>query len=408
MLTRQTKHILKYQTNNKTNYLELLFSDYKSDLLDYIKLIIEGNLPLKQFISSKNLPDLNIKHSIWKGLIYKQASQIIRSQLKKSEDRRYRVYRYLYAKCLEKNRFPKFTNKHYKDLNLKPILTSKYFSIPNLKNLTIEFNCLVFDIQKNKNSYFDQWVRIYTPYFYKEKHRSIKICLPVQNYSWSNKYLKSWNRKNTISIRKNEKGQYFLNFFYEKEEPKLKKDGEELGLDQGYNKLLSDSNGNHYGRILKSIYERISRKKQGSKSCKRLLIFRDNEINFACNQLCLENVKHLIIENLKYIKFRSHQKHTHSIKLMNKLQRWSYKKTISKLERLCLENGILLTKVSPSYTSQTCSRCGTIDKGARNGEIYHCQFCGLKMDADTNGAINILQRGRICLKDSIHPLSSKN
>jgi IS605 OrfB family transposase len=42
---------------------------------------------------------------------------------------------------------------------------------------------------------------------------------------------------------------------------------------------------------------------------------------------------------------------------MNKVQRWSYPKTKRKLERLCEENGVLLTKVNPAYTSQKCSLC---------------------------------------------------
>ena len=78
---------------------------------------------------------------------------------------------------------------------------------------------------------------------------------------------------------------------------------------------------------------------------------------------------------------------------MNKLQRWSYTKTTDKLERLCEENGILLTRVGPAYTSQTCSNCGYVDKSARQGELYSCQHCGMIIDADTNGAINILHRG---------------
>ena len=58
-----------------------------------------------------------------------------------------------------------------------------------------------------------------------------------------------------------------------------------------------------------------------------------------------------------------------------------------------MERGIELVKVSPSYTSQTCSRCKSIDKNSRQGEWYHCTTCGYEIDADLNGALNILQRG---------------
>jgi transposase len=78
---------------------------------------------------------------------------------------------------------------------------------------------------------------------------------------------------------------------------------------------------------------------------------------------------------------------------MNKMQYWSYCKTIGKIERLCEENGVLLTKVNPAYTSQTCSNCGCVDKKSRNGENYICQHCGYEIDADLNASINISRMG---------------
>ena len=58
----------------------------------------------------------------------------------------------------------------------------------------------------------------------------------------------------------------------------------------------------------------------------------------------------------------------------------------------CEENRVCLAFVSPSYTSQECSRCGEIHKESRNGEIYKCVSCGSLLDAAVNGAINILNR----------------
>ncbi|MCK9544712.1 MAG: transposase, partial [Novosphingobium sp.] len=57
------------------------------------------------------------------------------------------------------------------------------------------------------------------------------------------------------------------------------------------------------------------------------------------------------------------------------------------------ENGINLIKVNPAYTSQTCSRCGSIHKESRKGEKYLCIDCGYELDADLNASINILHRG---------------
>ena len=401
-MIRQTKHILKYQTDSKNDILENLFDVYLSDLREYINLIIRNELPLKQFLSSKECPNLLISHTGWKPLIYKQASAIIRSQLKRSEERRFKQYKKIFAKVKTSNKFNKFINKKYSELNLKPIIQTKYFTIPNLRNITIEFDCHVMDIKKFDNS-FDEWIKIVTPFKDpKYKKRGIQIKLPIKQYEYAKKYLNGWNRKNTITIRRDEKNRFFLNFFYEKEEPEIKQNGKSLGLDQGFKKLLSDSNGNHYGVEMKSLYEKISNKKQGSKAFKRLLIHRDNEINRACNSINLGDINHIVIESLKYVKHNKHKKQLINHQFMNKLQRWSYMKTIDKLERLCEENGILLTKVGPAYTSQTCSNCGYVDKNARNGEIYSCQHCGMILDADTNGAINILHRGEYTPSNSLN------
>jgi len=52
-----------------------------------------------------------------------------------------------------------------------------------------------------------------------------------------------------------------------------------------------------------------------------------------------------------------------------------------------------LTKVNPSYTSQICSRCKTLDKSNRKGESFICGSCNLEIDADLNASVNILHRG---------------
>jgi putative transposase len=47
-------------------------------------------------------------------------------------------------------------------------------------------------------------------------------------------------------------------------------------------------------------------------------------------------------------------------------------------------------KVNPAYTSQRCSRCGTVDREARESQAgFRCRSCGYRANADHNAARNI-------------------
>ena len=187
-------------------------------------------------------------------------------------------------------------------------------------------------------------------------------------------------------------GKYYLNFIYEKEDAKKKEDNAKIGIDLGYHKLISDSNGKFYGKELVDVYKRLANKKRGSKKYQKLLKFKENEVNHLTNKFAEEHPNYdIVCEDLKNVKHKS----SFYKSVNNKLQYWSYRQVIDKLESLSESEGFTLIKVDPAYTSQTCSKCGAVIKANRNGEHYHCS-CGLDIDADTNAAINILRRGAYC------------
>ena len=54
---------------------------------------------------------------------------------------------------------------------------------------------------------------------------------------------------------------------------------------------------------------------------------------------------------------------------------------------------IRVVGLNESYTSQTCCTCKTINKSSRvHRGLYVCKHCGAEINADVNGAINILTR----------------
>jgi putative transposase len=53
----------------------------------------------------------------------------------------------------------------------------------------------------------------------------------------------------------------------------------------------------------------------------------------------------------------------------------------------------ILELVDPKYTSQTCSKCGHVDKENRTTQAsFECLKCGHKEHADVNAARNILNK----------------
>lgn len=62
------------------------------------------------------------------------------------------------------------------------------------------------------------------------------------------------------------------------------------------------------------------------------------------------------------------------------------------LEYKAAEAGTKLVKVSPSGTSQECSRCGMDVPKELSERIHCCPYCGLMLDRDVNAARNILKK----------------
>ena len=182
-----------------------------------------------------------------------------------------------------------------------------------------------------------------------------------------------------------------MDLFLEKPEPSKRESGKAVGFDCGYKKLLVNSNGVIHDVGLESIYKKIAQKRQKSKGFYRALAERDNAINRSVNQIDFDNIDTVVVENLKHVKRGSKGKIFK--KFNSKLQRWSYPRVLEKLSRVCEESGIELVRVSPAYTSQTCSTCGHVDRRSRHGENFLCVRCGASMDADHNAAVNILRRG---------------
>ena len=350
-MKRSSKHTIKYLTDKKKDLLNQMFIVWGYYLQKTIDLMWDKKVPIGKYLSSKQIDWMDGLGGQYKILIHKQASEIVRGTRNKKHRKR------------------------------KPAVV----------NFCINFDINQVKIEISKTNEFDMWIILKLP-FVKEGYKNgkrFKIFIPIKDHKQSLKF-KDWKRAIGVKISKN-----FVTFTYEKETLEKKDMGDVLGIDMGYKKLLATSDGKMIGSEMECVYEKISRKKQGSNAFKRALKERDNKINYFINKdLNLNSTKELVIENLTGIKQGEKGKKRKIRKsFMNKLQYWSYAKCVKKLEMLCEENRVLLTRVDPAFTSQRCSVCGFTNKKNRCGERFLCVDCGKLLDADYNAAVNLSHMG---------------
>lgn len=117
---------------------------------------------------------------------------------------------------------------------------------------------------------------------------------------------------------------------------------------------------------------------------------KDKEKNFATtyNHMISKNVVEFAKKyNCEYINMEKLTKDGFNNTI---LRNWSYYQLQQYIEYKAEREGIKVRYVDPAYTSQTCARCGHIDKENRQTqEKFKCTVCGFELNADHNAAINI-------------------
>jgi IS605 OrfB family transposase len=383
-MIRETRYTLKFSNIGKLNKLNQAFDLYKHDLQLYVNAILSGELPFNQLASKPNVVGGLITQSHWKQALYKDASAIVRSNLRYTKNRVFKRYQKRYAQCIESGRLQWFTCKHYKELHINYM---KRIHI-TIKNVSIPLSQMVVNIEQGKH--FDHFLEITLPIEHgkggKTRYEHIKV--PIKSYKYCNRY-SDWKRRMTVKLVKNEHGM-FACLAWEKDDTSKKMIGNIVGIDLGYNKLITTDQGQIYGDHLKPIYIKLANKVRGSKNYRQLLQHKKCEVNRVVNQFVKEqNLHTLYCEDLKELRKSSKL----ASRELNKQQYFTYAQVLTKLERTAEVEGFQLIRVNPAYTSQTCSKCGEIHKESRLGETFKCISCNMVMDADVNASINILRRG---------------
>ena len=139
-----------------------------------------------------------------------------------------------------------------------------------------------------------------------------------------------------------------------------------------------------------------SRSKAGKK-LKRLSRRQWNYTRTRCWQLAGELVKlaklfdaRIAIERLRHLRKRRGEWGRNSRKRVNRIP---YGFLRFALEHRAAQDGVIVEAVSARYTSQTCPRCGFVDKAnRRNFHYFRCVRCGFEANADRVASLNICRR----------------
>lgn len=143
----------------------------------------------------------------------------------------------------------------------------------------------------------------------------------------------------------------------------------------------------------RNLYKSLSLVKGGQGRKKKLQAInslRDKERNFAKtynHQLSYKIVKFAKDNKCEFINLEYLTKDGFENRILSS---WSYYELQNMIEYKAKREGIKVRYVDPAYTSQTCSKCGHVDKENRPTQAkFKCVNCGLELNADHNASINI-------------------
>lgn len=148
-------------------------------------------------------------------------------------------------------------------------------------------------------------------------------------------------------------------------------------------------------------YKNMRRKLQAKSKYAELKAIKHREHNIVTNlnhkissklvTMAVEQNANLVFEDLKGITKVKNKKSKNKGKSLNHmLSSWSFYQLQSFVAYKAKLQGVAVHYIDPSYTSQTCSKCGHI--GQRDRKNFTCTTCGHVDHADVNAAFNIANR----------------
>jgi putative transposase len=362
-MIRSSKITLKFANKIKLDKINSFIDEYQNAVSQFVNLF--WNMEKIPAFVPKNCTQ---KINTWLSAralqcAGKQASGIVRGTKKKQQKREWMIGK------LEKE------GKFKQARKLQNTYNKTKMTKPNIQTVKPELDARFVKIEWNSKTGFDGWMTI------SSIGNKTKITIPLKKSKHLNKLLDKGKLKTGVRISKNE-----VTLMLELPNPEPVTTGIVLGVDIGQKTTISCSNGfaakpDKHGHDLNSITDRLTRKRKGSKAFQKCCTHRTNYVNWSVNQLDLGGVKQVNIERIKHLRKGKNTS--------RRLKHWTYTEIFGKLESRCEEQGVLVCKVTPTYTSQRCSACGWTSKRNRKGKAFKCEKCFFKLDSDLNASRNI-------------------
>jgi putative transposase len=148
----------------------------------------------------------------------------------------------------------------------------------------------------------------------------------------------------------------------------------------------------YYSKRISVVQKVLARHKQkGSRKLKLLYDKRRRFLKHALNSMVRKVMEELQGKGVRevVVGYPKEIARNHGNKLTANF--WNYNYVIKRFEEIGEELGIKVVKVSEANTSKLCSLCGEAHEGGRvKRGLFRCPRTGKVLNADLNGAINIL------------------
>jgi len=140
--------------------------------------------------------------------------------------------------------------------------------------------------------------------------------------------------------------------------------------------------------------------RKGSRAISRMHQKKQRQVNqilHSVSKALVEDAKRnrvgtIVVGDLKNIRKELDGKGKNWGRNNQKLHAWGFRKLLTQIRYKATLSGIRVVEVSERNTSRRCSACGVVRKANRKHRgLYVCSKCGAVLNADVNGAVNLLR-----------------